>query len=119
MPPEASSQRESKLEEHNSGGTGQSVFLMEGTRGACLAIPARLPVARLLRAGRSSSSSADERALGRRSQRSVEGMMCGHLGDRAPAKRERDEMSFLSLPTSTSAGRPESRICLVKRKYLW
>jgi hypothetical protein len=28
-------------------------------------------------------------------------------------------MSFLSLPTSTSAGRPESRICLVKRKYLW
>jgi hypothetical protein len=26
-------------------------------------------------------------------------------------------MSYLSLPTSTSAGRPESRICLVKSKY--
>jgi hypothetical protein len=41
--------------------------------------------------------------------------MCSHLGDRAPAKRERDVL--LSLPTSTSAGRPESRICLVKSKY--
>ncbi len=33
----------------------------------------------------------------------VEGK-CSHLGDRAPAKRER--VSFLSLPTSTSFGRP-------------
>ncbi len=26
-------------------------------------------------------------------------------------------MSFLSLPTRTSAGRPEARSCLAKRKY--
>ncbi len=40
---------------------------------------------------------------------------CSHLGDRAPA--EANEMSFLSLPKRTSAGRPESRSCLAKRKY--
>ncbi len=44
---------------------------------------------------------------------SVEG--CGHLGDLL--WRSTREMSFMSLPTSTSAGRPESRNCLVKRKY--
>jgi serine/threonine protein kinase len=32
-------------------------------------------------------------------------------------RRSANEMSFLSFPTSTSAGRLESRICLVKRKY--
>ncbi len=42
--------------------------------------------------------------------------MGSHLGDRA--RRSAKEMSFLSLPTSTSAGRPESRICLVKRSTI-
>ncbi len=32
-------------------------------------------------------------------------------------RRSANEMSFLSLPNSTSAGRPESRRCFLKRKY--
>jgi hypothetical protein len=63
--------------------------LISIVRRDCLAIPARLPVALLLRAGRSSSSSADERALGGRSRR-------GH-----------DEWSFLPIvPRRSATGCP-------------
>jgi hypothetical protein len=42
-------------------------------------------------------------------------MLFRHLGDRA--RRSANEMSLLSLPSSTSDGRAESRICLIKSKY--
>jgi hypothetical protein len=44
----------------------------------------------------------------------VEGMMCSTLGNRA--RRSANEMSFASLPSSTSAGRAEARICFFKSK---
>ncbi len=40
--------------------------------------------------------------------------MCSHLG--IVPRRSANEMSLLSLPTSTAAGRPESRSCLTKSK---
>jgi hypothetical protein len=64
-------------------GAGQSNFVEVGRRGDCLAIPARLVEGELVLGG----------ALG-----GVEG--CSHLGDRAPAKRERDVLLELASKSS-------------------
>ncbi len=71
-----------------------------GGRGGqgCVAIPARLVEAELILDG----------ALGVVKGRS-------HFGNLP--RRSANEMSFLNLFMSTSAGRPESRSCLAKRKY--
>ncbi len=52
---------------------------------------------------------ADERALG---ASAVKGLWCS-LARSCPAQRE--EMSLLSLATSTAADMPESRMCLIIR----
>ena len=41
---------------------------------------------------------------------------CSHLGNRAPGEAQ-TRRPLLSLPTSASAGRPESRSCLVARTH--